>query len=137
MRNRPFEEGRRWYQQAREDFKWDRNIFGQNGGYHIICFLCQQIGEKGLKAYLYARGEELVLGHSIVKLSEKAALLEGAFKEKCGNWSVLDTYYITARYPNGIPNGIPAETFNRTMAEGALALADDVLTFVNGLISFE
>jgi len=137
MRNEALEEGRRWYLQGKEDLKWARVLMQQGGGYHIICFLCQQIGEKCLKAYLYAKGEELVLGHSILKLAEKASSYDGRFSKKISTWSILDNYYITARYPNGIPGGIPAGTFNQDMAAQSLALAAEIMETVNVAIGFE
>ena len=33
----------------------------------------------------------------------------------------LDQYYIPTRYPNGLPDGIPADVFTRAQAEGAVA----------------
>ena len=63
MRRSPLEEGRRWLAQAEEDLKWVRDL-ANRGGYHLACFLAQQTGEKAMKAFLYAQGEEVVLGHS-------------------------------------------------------------------------
>lgn len=136
MRNDPLEEGARWLRQAREDLKWARSLYGQGGGYHIICFLCQQIAEKGVKAFLYARGEEIVLGHSIARLSEKAGVIDAAFQGKSRHWLMLDGYYITARYPNGIPGGIPSDIFTAEMAARALEIADEVLAFVDERVGF-
>ena len=72
MRGSPAEEGRRWLEQAQEDLRWAEDL-AQRGGYHIACFLAQQVGEKALKAFLYAMGEELVLGHSVERLCGEAA----------------------------------------------------------------
>jgi len=41
----------RWLEQASEDLKWAKDL-AERGGYHIACFLAQQIGEKALKAFL-------------------------------------------------------------------------------------
>src|SRR5260370_36325941 len=71
MRASPAEEGRRWLEQAREDLRWAEDL-AQRGGYHIACFLAQQVGEKALKAFLFAAGEELVLGHSVERLCAEA-----------------------------------------------------------------
>lgn len=35
-----------------EDLKWAKDL-AERGGYHIACFLSQQVGEKALKAFLY------------------------------------------------------------------------------------
>ena len=72
MRRSPFEEGMRWLEQANEDLRWTQDL-AERGGYHIACFLAQQVGEKALKAFLYAQGEEIVLGHSIERLCHQAA----------------------------------------------------------------
>ena len=64
MRRSPAEEGRRWLEQAEQDLRWARDL-ATRGGYYLACFLAQQIGEKALKALLYSRGAEVVLGHSV------------------------------------------------------------------------
>ena len=43
---------------------------------------------------------------------------------------LLDSYYIPTRYPNGLPDDIPARVYNRQAAERALALAQAVATEV-------
>ena len=71
MRNEPLEEGRRWLWQAQEDLHWARHL-AQEGAYHLACFLSQQVAEKALKAFLYAQGEELVIGRSVERLCAAA-----------------------------------------------------------------
>ncbi|GAG62201.1 unnamed protein product [marine sediment metagenome] len=66
---RDLNEGRRWLEQATEDLKWARLLL-KEGGYHLVCFLAQQVAEKALKALLYAQGEEIVLGHSVERLGD-------------------------------------------------------------------
>ncbi|GFN23694.1 HEPN domain-containing protein [Thermanaeromonas sp. C210] len=129
MRRAPAEEARRWLDQAREDLKWARRL-AEEGGYHIACFLSQQVAEKALKAFLYAQGETLVLGHSVSTLGEKAAHYEKKIAEKTGVWSILDGYYIPTRYPNGLPDGIPARVYNQKTAREAVALAAQVVDTV-------
>jgi len=55
MRRSPLEEGRRWLDQAKEDLHWAREL-ARLGGYHIACFLAQQVAEKALKAYSLRSG---------------------------------------------------------------------------------
>jgi len=33
---------------------------------------------------------------------------------------LLDQYYIPTRYPNGLPDGIPSEAYNKTQAREAV-----------------
>ncbi|NPV29855.1 MAG: HEPN domain-containing protein [Firmicutes bacterium] len=129
MRRSSLEEGLRWLEQAREDLKWAEDL-AQRGGYYLACFLSQQIAEKVLKAFLYAQGLEVVLGHSIARLGAEAVELDGEFKDKVRRWSVLDGYYIPTRYPNGLPDGIPAQVYNQEAAQEAVRLAAEAVAFV-------
>ena len=134
MRAKPLEEGRRWLEQAREDLRYAR-LLAREGGYHLACFLAQQIVEKAIKAFLYAQGEEIVLGHSVERLCAAAAESEPSFAEKARRWSLLDGYYVPTRYPNGLPAGIPAHVFTKDAADGAVAMADEAVEWVGSLLA--
>ena len=123
MRTTSREQGRRWLEQAQTDLRWVRHL-AEQGAHYLVCFLAQQAAEKALKAVLYARGEELVLGHSVRQLSRRVAVPgadepaeEGAgdagFGAQVDRWAILDSYYIPTRYPNGLPDDIPARVYNR------------------------
>lgn len=129
MRANSYEDGRRWLDQAFEDLKWAKDL-AERGGFHIACFLAQQVAEKALKAFLYASGEEVVLGHSIERLCASAAHYDSGFTRKAETWAILDAYYVPTRYPNGLPDSIPAKVFNQGVARDAVALAEDVCAFV-------
>lgn len=135
MRRNSFEEGKRWLSQASEDLKWAK-LLAQEGGWHIACFLSQQIAEKALKAYLYSQGEEIVVGHSVSRLCASASGYRIEFSEKAKQWSLLDGYYIPTRYPNGLPDGIPADVYTRDAAFAAVALAEDAVEYVRKLLTF-
>ena len=47
MRDSPLDEGLRWLAQAEEDLKWAKHL-ADEGGWHIACFLSQQVAEKAL-----------------------------------------------------------------------------------------
>jgi len=134
MRKNPVEQGKRWLDQAVEDLKWAKDI-GERGGYHISCFLAQQVGEKALKAFLYAMGEEIVLGHSVERLCSGAFGFDKEFAEKVKTWSILDGYYVSTRYPNGLPDGIPANVYTSRAAVEACGIAEEVVNFVKQKIS--
>ena len=133
MRNAPGEEGLRWLQQAEEDLKWAVDL-AERGGYHIACFLAQQVGEKALKAYLYAKGEEIVTGHSIEKLCSWASQYNKDFETKKQKWSILDGYYVPTRYPNSLPDSIPAKVYTRDAAASAVKIAKEMVEYVKSLI---
>ena len=134
MRRTPREEGQRWLDQAVADLHWADDL-ARRGGYHIACFLAQQIGEKALKAVLYASGEELVLGHSIERLSREAAERVPALRERARRWSILDGYYVAARYPNGLPDSIPARVYTEEAAREAVRLAGEIVDFARERLS--
>jgi HEPN domain-containing protein len=108
----------RWLRQAENDLDFARLAL-KEGFFHQACFISQQAAEKALKSILYAFGERVVLGHSLVDLLKR---LSGrvpeitARKEAAG---VLDQYYVAARYPNGLPGGMPFEVFGQTQAKSA------------------
>ncbi|MDI6894447.1 MAG: HEPN domain-containing protein [Bacillota bacterium] len=134
MRKPGVEEGRRWLDQAREDLKWARRL-ADEGGYHLACFLAQQVAEKAIKGFLYAKGESLVLGHSVTVLAEKAEQHDARVAQKRQSWAILDGYYIPTRYPSGLPDSIPALVYNRKAASEAVELAADVVAVVTALLS--
>jgi HEPN domain-containing protein len=126
MRPDPVEEGGRWLRQARQDI--DDALYSQAGGrYHLACFLAQQAGEKALKAYLYAHGEERVWGHSVADLARQCAEYDARFEALIGVGGGLDRHYIPTRYPNGLPGGIPAEAFDADDAEKAMRQAQLII----------
>jgi len=47
---------------------------------------------------------------------------------------ILDRYYTEARYPNGFPEGYPAEYFDKDIAEEAVDAARDIIRFVENII---
>jgi HEPN domain-containing protein len=129
MRPEPLDEGRRWLEQATHDLRWADDL-AQRGGYHIACFLAQQVAEKALKAFLYACGEETVLGHSVQRLGSEIAPRDEGLASASRRWAVLDGYYIPTRYPNGLPDSIPALVFGAEAAASAVALAREAVEAV-------
>jgi len=49
----------------------------------------------------------------------------------------LDQYYISTRYPNGLPGGIPHEVYTKDQAEEAIAGTRKVLNQVERLLSLQ
>jgi HEPN domain-containing protein len=133
MRKSAQQEGERWLAQASADLHWAEHL-SQAGGWHVACFLAQQVAEKALKAFLYAQGEEIVMGHSVARLCADAAQYRPEFAEKAKRWSLLDGYYIPTRYPNGLPDDIPANVYTEEAAVDAVGLAGEVVAWVEDLL---
>jgi HEPN domain-containing protein len=134
MRHEPIAEGLRWLEQARHDLRWAADL-AERGGYHIACFLAQQVTEKALKGFLYASGEETVIGHSVQRLGADVAIRDETFAEPARRWAALDGYYIPTRHPNGLPDSIPALVFSREAAASAVALAREAVELVTDRIA--
>lgn len=128
-------EAKRWFNQAFEDLKSTKILF-ENKRYYLVCFLSQQIAEKALKSVIYFNNEDLVIGHSVKILADWAGQFDVIFKKLGEKISILDSYYIPTRYPNGLPDGIPAEVFNEKAAQGALDLAEETIKIVKKYLNF-
>lgn len=134
MKRDPMAEGLRWLRQAEHDLSdAEYNLAGRR--YSLSCFLCQQAAEKALKAFLYARGAEQVLGHSVADLVGECAELDAEFRPIRLEAAPLDHYYIPTRYPNSLPGGIPAEAFDETDARRAHSRAGAVIRVVGEKLS--
>jgi HEPN domain-containing protein len=127
-------EARRWLTQALHDR--DAARLNRDHGFHEhACFLAQQAAEKALKAFLYARGQGPVIGHSTLALSREAGALEPTFTGLGQVCRRLDQLYIATRYPNGLPSGVPHDLYDRGFADQALTDLDAVIECTQGFVS--
>lgn len=108
-----------WLKQAANDLEWARDSL-QGGFWAQVCFSCQQIAEKSLKAVALSKGALEIKSHSLVKIAE--ALGINGDIERMGRR--LDVYYISSRYPDAFSEGAPYEYFDREQAEEALGFAE-------------
>jgi len=115
------EESRRWMAQSENDLQFAKMAL-KEGFFSQCCFISQQAAEKAVKAVHYKQGVRIVIGHSIFQLIGK--LLEEPLTELTEKAKLLDQFYITSRYPNGIPGGSPFEVFTRKQAEEAIQGAE-------------
>jgi len=136
MTRRPEKEGLRWLEQASEDLKGAEVLFGA-AIYHLACFTAQQVAEKALKAFLYFKGETLVTGHSVEQLCWWASEHDAEFEKHRSDWAALDGYYVAARYPNALPDSIPAKVYGERVAQHAVSLAKEVVALVTQRIKPE
>ena len=119
----------RWLEQAEADRRGAQLLF-DGASYHLACFLAQQVAATAIKAFLYAQGEEMVVGHSVEALSCWAAKYDAAFETLREVTAPLDGYYIPTRYPDSLPGSIPARVYTHAAGESTLCMADLVLEAV-------
>ncbi len=119
----------RWLKQADYDLA-DAEFVAEAGRHALACFLCHQVAEKAVTAYLLARGAEHVWGHALADLCEDARAFDPSFDLVKSLAGLLDKFYLGARYPSALPGGVPAEAFDSHDSGRALEIARDVREFV-------
>lgn len=108
-----------WLQQAENDLQFAG--YALSGKYFSqVCFVSQQAAEKALKALAFHRGSKAIIGHSVKKIAEELKLNSEVDKAA----RILDQYYITARYPDGLPAGSPHNFFSEDEARSAIEAAE-------------
>lgn len=120
------QEAERWLVQAQHDLR-AAELNRRESFAEIACFLAQQAAEKALKAFLYAQGERLVVGHAVHLLVRQCAQYDQAFGALSDACRSLDQYYIPTRYPNSLPGGIPHEVYSDAQGREAVNLARQVI----------
>lgn len=129
MRLPPETQGLRWLMQAGQDLEAAR-ILAASGHCNLACFHAQQAAEKAAKAFLYAQGLEEVWGHSVAVLLRDAASFRPELADLRPTGAALDKFYITTRYPNGLPDGVPADAYTEPEASDAIAKASTIIAAV-------
>lgn len=112
-------EARRWHLQAKDDFKFVEWVLKEGVFFDKGCFLAQQSGEKIIKACLYATGKRHVIGHSLFEMIIELSEIEKQFEKITEPAKRLDRFYITTRYPNGLPGGSPFQLYSLSDLETA------------------
>ena len=127
-------EALRWFKQAENDLIAAKNSLNACN-YEWACFQSQQSAEKSLKSILYSQGYRKILTHSIFELIKKIGDFESGFKELKKEAKILDSVYITARYPNGIAGELsPFEYYEGEDAKECIMCAELILEKVKKLI---
>ncbi|MEO1404469.1 MAG: HEPN domain-containing protein [Cyanobacteria bacterium J06635_1] len=123
-------EARRWYTQALDDLEAARALMSADK-YAQTCFYAQQSAEKGLKAVWFLLDLD-PWGHSCARLirnlpEEPKAEFDSLLELALG----LDKLYLPTRYPDALPDLIPAEAFTKGEAGTAVQSAEAILIKVS------
>jgi len=93
------------------------------------CFAAQQAAEKAVKALHLGRGQE-AWGHVVARLLRELPEQITVPPMLVDKARVLDNFYIPSRYPNGHPEGAPAEHYGELQSNQAIEYAGEILAFV-------
>ena len=129
-------EATRWFSTALDDLD-AAEIMHDNGKYAHACFLCQQSAEKAIKALYYYHDMD-PWGHSILKLIEElspSCIHYHALKIFTDDARVLDRLYIPTRYPNGLPDIIPAQAYGIADSKTAIQITRKILSSIQPLLT--
>lgn len=129
MESDPKANAARWLEQAEADLVTAQKLC-ELGIFYAACFFAQQAAEKALKAAHYAVGARVVIGHSVGTLARAAHSFAPDLAALAETGDRLDLFYIPTRYPNSLPDSVPARIFKVQDATLAVELADRVVTAV-------
>ena len=114
-----------------------RTLFA-NGFWSGTCFQSEQTAQVALKAFLFFKGRRYVRIHSVRELALECAREDDEFSELVPHGAVLDRYYLSARYPDALPDpAVPFESFVEQDALQALEFAAEIVNTVRAKIPVE
>lgn len=127
-------EAKRWLKTAEEDLQAAKILINA-GMFSHACFLSQQCGEKAVKA-LWLFFDEDPWGHSVQKLVMQYPKSESIndLETWLSNAAFLDKFYIPTRYPNGLPDLTPGQSYEATDAKQAIEKAEFFINKVNAIL---
>ena len=129
-------EAERWHKTAQGDLA-SAVILLKNIRYAHSCFHAQQSGEKAMKAVWYLLDAD-PWGHSITKLIQGLEQVDiKTYKKIKGlekNAVLLDRFYITTRYPNGLPELTPEEAYLEEDAKNCIENAEKIIKVVSSIL---
>lgn len=116
-------EALRWLRTAETDLD-AALVLTRVGANPQACFLAQQAGEKAVKAIWYRHGLD-PWGHSALRLLRElpTSLAWKPSSEHLEAAAALDLFYIPTRYPNGLPDLVPADVYTPADAQRGLEAA--------------
>jgi len=103
------------------------------GHWSWCCFTCQQAAEKAVKAICeHYRSSQS--GHNLNTLLQEVAAQTSVPPTVRSAGARLNRFYIPARYPDAFPQGAPSEQFFEADAQSAVADAEEIYAFAEGII---
>lgn len=114
-----------WYAKGRQDLQAARILYEQGADNTLVCFHCQQAIEKHLKGYIIKHMQQLIEGHSLVKLCKICMQDKEEFKAYLKDLALVNEYYVETRYPADRPLDVSSDD-----AKECLDIADRQISFL-------
>lgn len=121
-----------WLYYANIDILAAKYLVEQSLCYNTVAFHCQQAVEKAIKGYLLFRRHRLYDGHNLPWLCKQAMAEDPHFERWLDSASILNRFYIEARYPADFLLQLDEEQ-TRALVTGT----SEMLEFITGLIHFD
>ena len=127
MLNKELIKFQEWSEKAQEDLQSAHILSKHNGAPAIVAFHAQQVVEKYLKGFLVFKNQPFEKTHHLDDLLRQCMKLEADFAQFSNEVSVLNDYYIEARYPTDFREDIPLNEAKATL-EKAEKIRDAVVS---------
>ena len=127
MQQHPLDVAYSWLIQSAADLDTAKYLLdGQR--YDAACFTAQQTAEKALKAVLIWLAGDKPRTHVIAELLKQVGAHQDLPPE-LRDLRMLDTFYVSSRYPDALGGASPTSTFVHSQAESAVMLAAAAVDF--------
>ena len=130
-------EAQRWFKTAKGDLE-TAVVLMKNHRYAHACFHAQQSGEKAIKDVWYFLDAD-PWGHSIKKLLQGLEAVDLKIFNELDRLEksaiILDQFYITTGYPNGLPDLTPEEAYLHDDARNCIEIAEKIIEAVNSILN--
>lgn len=117
------DEAKRWLAQAAVDLQTAEDNVQTHP--YAACFFGQQAAEKATNAFAIAETGNYQRIHDILGALKASPALQHLIQPQDATF--LDAFYITTRYPDAWPGGIPGERFSPEQAREALEKAAGIV----------
>ena len=121
-----------WLYYAHIDLLAANELMEQPLCYNTVAFHCQQAIEKAIKGYLLYRRHRLYDGHNLPWLCKQAMQEDPHFGQWLDRASMLNRFYIEARYPADFLLRLDQETIMRVLTE-----TPEMSRFIMKLVHFD
>ena len=91
----------KWLERVNYDIETAEAMYAARR-YIYAVFMCQQVIEKCIKAYMVFKGIDVVPVHNLRRLAEMAGIITEMNKEDLKKMDFLSQYYLNARYKDDI-----------------------------------